>query len=113
MSLANADKHRCKRLDKRAKMDKRWTREQRKEKSVIDYVMSNKEYLNSIKVMIADEAKEYTTYKLDQQNQDLKKKYSDHNVIILKTTFHAEAIQTKKRKILTTKGYEKYKDNIE
>ena len=77
-------------------MDKRWTREQGKEKSVIDYVMPNKEYSNSIKEMITDKAKEYTTYRLDQQNQDLKKKYSDHNVIILKTNFHAEAIQTKK-----------------
>ena len=39
MSLVNADKNRCKGL---------WTREQGKEKSVIDYVMTNTEYLNSI-----------------------------------------------------------------
>ena len=56
MSLVNADKHRCKGL---------WTREQGKGKSVIDYVMTNIEYLNSIKEMIIDETKKYTTYRLD------------------------------------------------
>ena len=34
--------------------------------------------------MIIDGAKEYTTYRLDQQNQDLKKKSTDHNIILLK-----------------------------
>ena len=56
MSLVNADKHRRKGL---------WTREQGKGKSVIDYVMTNIEYLNSIKEMIIDETKKYTTYRLD------------------------------------------------
>ena len=56
MSLVNADKHRCKGL---------WTREQGKGKSVIDYVMTNIEYLNSIKEMIIDETKKCTTYRLD------------------------------------------------
>ena len=52
MSLVNADKHRCKGL---------WTREQGKEKLVIDYVMTNTEYLNSTKDMIIDKTKEYAT----------------------------------------------------
>ena len=104
MNLVNADKHRCKGL---------WIREQGKEKSVIDYVMANTEYLNSVKEMIIDETKEYATYRLDQQNQDLKKTYSDHNVILLKIDFHAETIRTKERKIITTKGYKEYRENIE
>ena len=78
MSLANADKQRCKGL---------WTREQGKKKSVIDYVMTNTKYLNSIKEMVTAETKEYGTNKLNQQNQDLKKTYSDHNVILLKIDF--------------------------
>ena len=104
MSLVNADKHRCKGL---------WTREQGKEKSVIDYVMTNTEHLNSIKEMIIDETKEYATYRLDQQNQDLKKTYSDNNIILLKIDLHTETIQTKERKIITTKGYKQYSENIE
>ena len=103
MSLVNADKHRCKGL---------WTREQGKEKSIIDYVMTNTEHLNSIKEMIIDETKEYATYRLDQQNQDLKKTYSDHNIILLKIDLHTETIQTKERKIITTKGCKQYSENI-
>ena len=48
MSLVNADKHRCKEL---------WTREQGKRKSVIDYVITNTECLNSVKEMKVDETK--------------------------------------------------------
>ena len=63
--------------------------------------------------MIIDDTKEYATYRVGQQNQDLKKKYSDHNVILLKIDFHTETIQTKERKIITTKGYKEYRENIE
>ena len=86
MSLVNADKHRCKGL---------WTREQGKEKSVIDYVTTNTEYLNSIKEMIVDETKEYATCRLDQQNQDLKK---INNQILLKFDFHTEPFKQKNAK---------------
>ena len=63
--------------------------------------------------MIIDETKEYVTYRLDQQNQDLKKKYSDHNVILLKIDFSTETIQTKEHKITKTKGYKENRENIE
>ena len=86
MSLVNADKHRCKGL---------WAREQGKEKSVIDYVITNTEYLNSIKEMIVDETKEYATCRLDQQNQDLKK---INNQILLKFDFHTEPFKQKNAK---------------
>ena len=104
ISLVSADKLRCKWL---------WTREQGKKKSVIDYVITNTEYLHSIKEMIIDDTKEYATYRVDHQNQELKKKYSDHNVILLKIDFHTETIQAKERKIITTKAYKEYRENIE
>ena len=69
--------------------------EQGKWKLVIDYVMTNTEYLNSTKDMIIDKTKEYATYRLNQQNQGLKKTYSDHNLILQKIDFHTETIQTK------------------
>ena len=74
--------------------------------------MTNAEYLNSINEMIIDETKEYATYRLEQENQNLKKTYSDHNVILLKIDFHTETIQTKERKITITKGYKEYRENI-
>ena len=102
MRLVNADKYRYKGL---------WTKEQAKEKSVIDYVITNTEYLNNIKEMIIHETKEYVTYRLDQQNQNLKKTYSNLNVILLKIDFHTENIQTKEPKLIT-KGYKEYRENF-
>ena len=49
------------------------------------------------------------TLRLDQQNQDLKKTYSDHIVILLKIDFYMEIIQIKERKIITTTGYKEYR----
>ena len=51
------------------------------EKSVIDYVMTNAEYLISNKWMIIDKTKEYESYTLKQQNQD-------HNLILLRIDFY-------------------------
>lgn len=82
MSLVNPDKH----ISKRPR-----TRQQRNVK-LVDYVMTNAEYLTSIEEMIIDETKECVTYRLEQQNQNLKKKYSDHIVILLKLDFHADVI---------------------
>ena len=63
--------------------------------------------------MIIDETKEYATYRLGKQNQDLNKKFPDHNVMLLKIDFHTETIQTKERKTITTIGYKEYRENIE
>ena len=63
MSLVNPGKH----ISKRPR-----TRQQRNVK-LVDYVMTNTEYLTSIEEMIIDETKECVTYRLEQQNQNLKK----------------------------------------
>ena len=85
-SFVNADKHGWKGL---------WTREQGKEKSISNYVMTNIKYLISIKEMIIDKTKEHAFYRLEEQNQDIKKVYWDHNLILLKKGFGKETIQTK------------------
>ena len=61
--------------------------------------------------MIIDETKEYVTYRLDQQNQNPKKTYSIHNVILLKIDFHTENIQTKEPKLIK-KGCKEYRENF-
>ena len=86
---------------------------QGKEKSVNGYVMTNKDYLSSIKEMIIDETQEYATYRLEQQNQDLKRTYSNNNVVLLKIDFHTETIETKESKLISTKGYKEYRENIQ
>ena len=89
MSLVNADKQRCKGLQATA---------HGKEKLVIDYMLINTEFVSSIKEIIIIETKEYATYRLEKQNQDLKKIYSDYNLILLKIDFHIETIHAKESK---------------
>ena len=103
VSLINADKKICKRL---------CLKEEGKVKPVIDYAVTDTKYLSNIKEMIIDETKQYVTYRLAQQNQNLQKIHSDHNVIFLKIYFHTETIQTKERKVITTKVYKECKRNI-
>ena len=62
--------------------------------------MTNKDYLSSIKEMITDETQEYATYRLEQQNQDLKRTYSNNDVVLLKIDLHTETIETKESKFL-------------
>ena len=51
-------------------MDKRT-----RKREISNYVMTNIKYLISIKEMIIDETKEHAFYRLEEQNQDIKKVY--------------------------------------
>ena len=44
-----------------------WKREQRKDKSVIDYVITGKTYFTTIKGMHTGENKEYATFKIKRK----------------------------------------------
>ena len=61
-------------------------------------MLINTEFVSSIKEIIIIETKEYATYRLEKQNQDLKKIYSDYNLILLKIDFHIETIRAKESK---------------
>ena len=64
-----------------------WTREQGKDKSAIDHVITNKENLQKIRKMIIDENKEYATYRTERQQDQVRKTYSDQNVILLEIDY--------------------------
>ena len=97
MKIVNEEQEICKGL---------WTREQRKDKSVIDYMITDKKYFTTIKGMHIDQNKEYATFKIQRKESgDIKKIYSDHNVIILKVDFMTEMQKEKRKKVITTKGY--------
>ena len=64
-----------------------WTREQGKEKPVIDYVITNKENLKKIRRIIIDGNKEFATYRTECQQDQGKKTYSHHNVILLQIDY--------------------------
>ena len=89
------------------------TREQREEKSATDYVITTKRDLNAIKTMKIDEEKEFGIYKVEiQGTKQCRKKYSDHNAIMLNIDFLSKMEAKDKRKTTTRKGCQKYKKFI-
>ena len=104
MKIVNEEQEICKGL---------WTREQRKDKSVIDYMITDKKYFTTIKGMHIDQNKEYATFKIQRKESgDIKKIYSDHNVIILKVDLMTEMQKEKIKKVIT-KGYKEYQQILQ
>lgn len=44
----------------------KWRRQQEKQRSIIDYVTTNKDYVETIKSMERDEEKQYGVYKTER-----------------------------------------------
>ena len=44
------------------KYERKWTREQEEKRSIIDYVITSQEYMETIKTMVIDEEKQYELY---------------------------------------------------
>ena len=79
LCIVNGESNKCEGL---------WTREQGEEKSIIDYVITTKRDLNTIKTMKIDEEKEFGIYKVEiQGTTECRKIYSDHNAIMLNIDF--------------------------
>ena len=105
MKIVNEEQEICKGL---------WTREQGKDKSVIEYVITDKKHFTTIKRMHIDQNKEYATFKIERKESgDIKKIYSDNNIIILKVHFMTEMQKEKRKKIITTKGYKEYQQILQ
>ena len=90
-------------------MDKR-TREER---SIIDYVIVSQEYMDSIKSMEIDKAKQCELYKIEYQNKQIKKTYSDHNATVINIDFISPKDVSRKKKVITRKIYKKYQPIIQ
>ena len=81
----------------------KWTREQGGETSIIDYVITSQEYMNTFKSVEIDEEKEYKLYKIERQNKQIKKTYSDHNAILINIDFISPKDVPRKKKLLQEK----------
>ena len=104
LCIINGESNKCEGL---------WTREQGEEKSVIDYVITTKKDLNTIKTMKIDEEKEFGIYKVEiQGTKQCRKIYSDHNAIMLNIDFISKMEAKGQKKNITRKGYQKYKKFI-
>ena len=55
-----------------------------------------------------DEEKQYGLYKIERQNEQIKKTYSDHNAILINLDFISPEEGSRKKKVITWKGYKKY-----
>ena len=79
------------------------TREEGEENSVLDYVITAKRDLNTIKIKI-DLQKEFGMYKVERQGtKQWRKIYSDHNAIVLNINFISKMKTKDKKKTIPQK----------
>ena len=104
MNIINANKNKCK---------EKWTREQEEKESVIDYVITSRAYMETIKSMEIDEQKQYGLDEVECQNRQTKITYSDPNAILININFLSPIEVSRKKEFNTRKGYKKYRAIIE
>ena len=95
-----------------------WTREEKGVKSILDYVIADKELAEHITEMkVHDKDKDISPFNLKRINsKKIKMVYSDHNPIVIKTDLILMSIQTmekRKRTVMTKEGREKYKLDLQ
>ena len=69
LKIINANENKCK---------GKWTREQGEERLIIDYVITCQIYMETIKSMEIVEEKQYRLCKIECQNKQIKKTYSEN-----------------------------------
>ena len=99
MVIINKEKEVCKWL---------WTRVQGQERSILDYVLTNRKLLSTVTEMIVHENKQYSAFTLEKS----RKTYSDHNAILLKLYLVTAKEKQKKNRRITKCGYRKYRNKL-
>ena len=98
-----------------AKSEGLWTRTDRKKKSVIDYVIIEKENEGALKKLLIDEQREFAPYGVerDETNGTEKKCYSDHNVMITDLNWVIlEQSKEEEKTIVTNNGYKQMQEDL-
>ena len=70
----------------------KWTRTEGTKKSILDYMIINKEHYESIHRMTIDEEKMWTLYRINENNETV---FTDHNALIVELNWY-EASKTKR-----------------
>ena len=106
MIILNTVKEKCKGV---------CTRVQGEEKSITGYVLTDASSANTVKEMKIDEEKQYGLRKLDKNiaTNKNRKIYSDHNSILINLDFETPTEEERPKKIITKKGYKRYRTIIE
>ena len=92
-----------------------WTRVQGEEKSIIDYVLTDASSANTVKEMKIDEEKQNGLHRLDKNTatNENRKIYLNHNFILINLDFETLTEEERPKKIITKKGYKRYRTIIE
>ena len=85
-----------------------WTRVQGQERSILDHVLTNSTPLSKFLEMIIDENKKYGVFKFEKSRNT----YSDHNQVLLKLNLMTVIENQKKDRIITKRGYKKYRNKL-
>ena len=84
---------------------------------MLDYVIFDKEFAEHIeKITIWDDDKEISPFNLKRERKGIRMVYSDHNPIVVETNLVLKQIKTeesRKRKVMTEEGKEKYRKELE
>ena len=75
-----------------------WTREEKGSKSVLDYVLVNKEHQESVEEVIIDEEKVITPY--TKGNSVDERTYTDHNTITIKLNWIITSMVEKRERVI-------------
>ncbi len=87
-----------------------WTRIAKEKKSVLDYMIVNKEDTNAIRKVMIDELKEITPYRIENQQVT----YSDHCTMMLETeAFNVTTDASNTGKYINKSGYDKLRKKME
>ena len=69
--------------------------------------------METIKSMEIDKQNKYRLYKKERQNKQINKKYSDRNAILINIDFISPQDVSRKKKMITSKGYKKHQTIIQ
>ena len=78
-------------------------REQGEKRSIIHYVITSQEYMETIKSTEIHQEKQYGLYKVERQNKQIKKTYSGRNAIRINLDFISPKEVSRKKKVITRK----------
>ena len=104
----------------------KWTRKENNSYAILDYIIINEEHMEKIKKVVIDEEKESTPYRVVKEGGKVKTIYTDHCAMICEmegreygkwkqriNKIWEEENTNKGMKVMTKKGYEKFRQLIE
>ncbi len=93
-----------------------WTRDENGSKSILDYVLIDKDEVDMVEGMLIDEDKVVAPFRIKAENNEKRIVFSDHNAISVRLNNidieKRRFAEIKNRKNMTKEGYERYQKQI-